>query len=154
MIDPVSLSTLVDSSEPVESGEVFISLRLAQGRRGPLWLAEDGRRSVAVKAFPQRFARGPPPPAHPHVNRVCRRLSRLILGEVHTLEVRLLCDGGELFDGLQDRYGSQPPPPEVAARFFSQIASGVEHCHHHGAAVNFAVFLDPCAHVLQMPRAT
>ena len=67
------------------------------------------------------------PPPHPCVNRV---LSRFVKG-AQCIEVRALCDGGELFDTLVEFDGRLPLRRVLA--FFGQLADAVAHCHAHGA---------------------
>jgi serine/threonine protein kinase len=101
---------------------------LAYGRRGPVSLGFNHGTPCAIKVYPRRFVRGPPPPAHPHVNRVHRRLRK---GE-QCVEVRQLCDGGEHFDHLVEMFEGGPPVAEAAA-WFAQLVAAVAHCHAHGA---------------------
>ena len=81
---------------------------------------------VAIKVCHKAHLRGPPPPPHPHVNGV---LQQLVEGE-RAFVVRVLCDGGELFDKL--RFGP-PLREEEALEWFVQIATAVAHCHAHSA---------------------
>ena len=101
---------------------------LAYGRRGPVSLGFAGGVPCAIKVFDRRYVRGPPPPAHPHVNRICRRLIK----GTQCVEVRALCDGGELFDHLIEAHEGPARVGEAAA-WFSQLVSAVMHCHAHGA---------------------
>ena len=50
----------------------------------------------AMKVYPLQCVRGAPPPPHPHVNKV---LMRAVKGG-QCIELRDLCEGGELFDLL------------------------------------------------------
>ena len=101
---------------------------LAYGRRGPVSLGFAGGVPCAIKVFDRRYVRGPPPPAHPHVNRICRRLIK----GTQCVEVRALCDGGELFDHLIEAHEGRAHVGEAAA-WFAQLVSAVMHCHAHGA---------------------
>ena len=112
---------------------------LARGRRGPCYLGLSGygARSdtghghpIAMKHVLQD--RGMPPPPHPHVNRVVER----VVEGGQTFEMRVLCDGGELFDNLFATYAdseSGTAPEDVALNLFAQIAAAVAHSHAHDA---------------------
>ena len=91
----------------------------------------------AMKVYPLQCVRGAPPPPHPHVNKV---LMRVVKGG-QCIELRDLCEGGELFDlllelNLEDASDGEPAtmlPSEEILCWISQIAGAVAHCHSHGA---------------------
>lgn len=89
----------------------FLSI-LSEGRRGPVRLGFAASKPVAIKVMDRRFVRGPPPPEHPHVNTV---MKRLLKGE-QCVEIRTLCDGGELFDSLVDENECGLPVDKVHAK--------------------------------------
>lgn len=105
----------------------FLSI-LSEGRRGPVRLGFAASKPVAIKVMDRRFVRGPPPPEHPHVNTV---MKRLLKGE-QCVEIRTLCDGGELFDSLVDE-NECGLPVDKALFFVQQLMEAVAHCHEHGA---------------------
>ena len=101
---------LYKADDSTDSPPAIVDM-LSNGRRGPVHLGFDQRlghlgEAVAMKVYnlesfevgtsPAGY--GLPPAEHPHVNRV---LSRLTTGE-QCVELRELCDGGELFDLLAE----------------------------------------------------
>ena len=118
--------SLPENLDHAEEAPGILSL-LAYGRRGPVSLGFAHGKPCAIKVFDRRFVRGPSPPAHPYVNRA----RRLIKGE-QCVEVRQLCDGGELFDHLTELYDDLAPL-SVSFKWFAQLVAAVAHCHLHGA---------------------
>ena len=103
---------------------------LSKGRRGPVHLALDqsiGPAPVAMKVYTMGAVRGPPPPPHAHVNATVKRR---VKGD-QCVEMRALCEGGELFDLLGEHPDGLPLGEALA--WFAQLASAVAHCHAHGA---------------------
>jgi len=49
--------------------------------------------------------------------------------ESQIVEVRELCDGGELYDRIAEE---GPLSPQTALAYFTQAASAIAHCHFHG----------------------
>lgn len=118
-------------SEPEQESAASIMQLLSGGRRGPVHLALDQTIDlhfpVAMKVYALTDVRGPPPPPHAHVNAI---LKRRVKGE-QCVEMRRLCEGGELFDLLGD--APDGLPLGEALTWFAQLASAVQHCHAHGA---------------------
>jgi CheY-like chemotaxis protein len=121
----------IAATEAVQEQDVsapgILSL-LANGRRGPVRLGFTGGLPCAIKVILMRHVRGEPPPPHPHVNSV---IKRLVTGE-QCVEMRELCDGGELFDEIMESCDG-PPPPDEAMCYLVQMAEAIAHCHAHGA---------------------
>ena len=69
----------------------------------------------------------PPPPEHPHLVRVLHRLS----GTGRWVEVRSLCEGGELYDRIAEEGVLEP---QEAFSLFEQVVRAVEHSHACGVA--------------------
>ncbi len=100
---------------------------VAQGRRGKVHIGMYHRGGALVIVKEMVVSRGPPPPRHPHVNRV---YDRVVDGGA-CFELRQLCDKGEFFDLMIEKpHGFEPG---AALRAFVQIAAAVGHCHAHGA---------------------
>jgi len=104
---------------------------LSIGRRGPVHLGFDEGVPVALKVSAARSVRLSPPPEHRHVNRV---LKLLIKGD-KVVEMRELCEGGELFDHLlaSSDDGGGGLPTRDALKWCVQLTSAVAHCHSHAA---------------------
>ena len=87
--------------------------------------------SVAVKIMEGPSPRAPRPlpvfPAHPNVVKVLRHCSTA----ERWVEVRSLCDGGELYDRIAEE-GSLCMPE--ALHLFEQMVGAAAHCHSHGVA--------------------
>ena len=99
---------------------------LASGRRTNCYLAERAGEVVIAKEMP---VCGKPPPPHPYLNKVLDRIRDT--GGATFIEIRELCDGGELFDFMFDHeYGL---PPQLALRWIVQLVDAVAHAHQHGA---------------------
>ena len=115
--------------EPYVEAPGFMSL-LSTGRRGAVRLGFADGVPVAIKTMDATLARGPPPPPHPYVNRVLRTLT--VGGQL--VEIRELCDDGELFSALLvDDLLDGDLPPVDALRWLEMMAEGAAHCHAHGA---------------------
>ena len=103
---------------------------LAHGRRTPTYIAESGGTAVAIKTMSAVSLRGPPPPEHPHLNRVLQRLHEEANGG-KCYEVRELADGGEFFDILvENEQGCQPAD---VLKWMVMLCDAVAHCHMAGA---------------------
>ena len=87
-------SPVTDATEPPTFRMLVASegCCLAQGRRGPAYLGlmPSGGEPVAIKVISRDTVSLHPPPVHPNLNRILRRVEE---GELN-FEMRALCDGG------------------------------------------------------------
>ena len=91
---PRPRSPATDATEPPTFRMLVASegCCLAQGRRGPAYLGlmPSGGEPVAIQVISRDTVSLHPPPVHPNLNRILRRVEE---GELN-FEMRALCDGG------------------------------------------------------------
>jgi len=100
---------------------------LGLGSRGPVYLGTFGGAACAVKVIEDGDLSEAPPAQHRFVVSILAQLTQ----QQHTLEVRQLAAGGDLFNLVLESDGLEF---DEAARYFQQLASAVAHCHEHGVA--------------------